>query len=131
MYLVRKLESFVKSKAIMFVKTPLKLRKTIGLVFYQFAHGVSSNNIANRFNVGVFTTLKYVDIVPQVLIFLKKLFSQHIFILPSLHLLAIIDRFFHAHGPPNVCGIIDGSHIPLFKKMDKWVIIAGVDYYCR
>ncbi len=69
MYLVRKLESFVKSKATMFVKTPLKLRKTIGLLLYQFAHGVSSNNIANRFNVGVFTMLKYVDIVPHVLIF--------------------------------------------------------------
>ncbi len=49
MYLVRKLESFVKSKATMFLKTSLKLRKIIGLVLYQFLHGVSSNNIANRF----------------------------------------------------------------------------------
>jgi hypothetical protein len=69
MYLVRKLKSFVKSKVTMFVKTPLKLRKIIGLVLYQFVHGVSSNNIANRFNVGVFTMLKYVDIVLHALIF--------------------------------------------------------------
>jgi hypothetical protein len=42
-----------------------------------------------------------------------------------------MDRFLNAHGLPNVCGIIDGSHIPLFQKMDKWVIIVGVNYHCK
>jgi hypothetical protein len=50
MYLVRKLEPFVKFKVIMFVRAPLKFIKAIGLVLYRFAHGVSANIITNRFN---------------------------------------------------------------------------------
>jgi hypothetical protein len=62
MYMVKKLGPFVKSRAIMFVKAPLEHRKVIGLLLYRFAHGVSANIIANRFNVEVSTMLKYVDI---------------------------------------------------------------------
>ncbi len=50
MYLVGKLKPFVKSKVIMFFKAPLKFIKTIGLVLYWFAHGVSANIITNRLN---------------------------------------------------------------------------------
>jgi hypothetical protein len=32
---------------------------------------------------------------------------------------------------PNVCGIIDGSHIPLSQKPNKRVTIAPIDYNCR
>ncbi len=31
--------------------------------------------------------------------------------------------FFHANGLPNVCGAIDGSHIPLSQEPNKWVTI--------
>ncbi len=75
MYLVRKLEPFVNSRAIMFVRAPLELKKTIGLVLYQFAHGVNANIIVDRFNVGAFTMRKYVDIVVDALIFKDKCFS--------------------------------------------------------
>jgi hypothetical protein len=75
MYLVGELEPFVKSKVTMFVKAPLKLRKAIGLVLYQFAHGVNTNIIVDRFNVGAFTMHKYVDIVVDALIFRDKFFS--------------------------------------------------------
>lgn len=42
MHLVRKLKPFVKPKANMFVRAPLKLRNDIRLVVYRFAHGVNA-----------------------------------------------------------------------------------------
>jgi hypothetical protein len=75
MYLVRELEPFVKSRATMFVRAPLELRKVIGLVLYQFAHGVNANIIVDRFNVGAFTMRKYVDVVVDFLIFRDKFFN--------------------------------------------------------
>ncbi len=68
----------VKSKIIVFVKTPLKLRKTIGLVLYQLAYGVNANFTFDRFNVRVFVMHKYIDIIVDTLIFGDKLFNQYI-----------------------------------------------------
>jgi hypothetical protein len=59
----------------MFVKAPLEPRKVIGLLLYQYAHGVSANIIVDKFNVEVFTMRKYVDIIVNVLISKDKLFS--------------------------------------------------------
>jgi hypothetical protein len=128
MYLVKELEFFVKFRATMFVRAPLEPRKAIGLVLYQFAHGVSANIIANRFNVGAFIVHKYVDIVVDVLISRDKLFSRYIFIHYGPRLLRIMDRFFHACRLPNVSGTIDGSHIALSQKQDKWVTVAPTYY---
>jgi hypothetical protein len=49
MYLVKELKPFVKSKAIMFVKAPLKCKKTIELALYRFVHEVNANIIVNGF----------------------------------------------------------------------------------
>jgi hypothetical protein len=73
-YLVRKLEPFVKFKVTMFDRAPLELRKAIRLVLCRYAHGVNANIIVNRFNVKAYTMCKYVDIVIDVLIFRDKLF---------------------------------------------------------
>jgi hypothetical protein len=100
-------------------------------MLYQFAHGVNANIIADRFNVGVFTMYKYVDIVVDALIFKDKLFNQYIFIPHDLDLLTIMDGIFYAHGLPNVYGTMDRSHIFLSQKLDKKVIIIFVDYYYR
>jgi hypothetical protein len=66
---------------------------------------------------------KYVDIVVNALISKDKLFSRYIFISHGSCLLRIMHGFFHPNGSPNVCGTIDGSHISLSQKLDKWVII--------
>jgi hypothetical protein len=121
MYLVSELEPFVKSRATMFVRAPLEPRKTIRLVLYQFAHGVNANIIANRFNVGASTMCKYVAIVVNALISKDKLFSRNISIPYGPCLRRIMHGFFHACGLPNVCGTIDGSHILLSQKPNKWV----------
>jgi hypothetical protein len=121
--MVSELEPFVKSRATMFVGVPLEPRKAIGLVLYWFAHGVSANIITNRFNVGVSIVCKYVDIVVSALISKDKLFSWYICIPHGPCLLKIMHGFFHACGLPNVCGAIDGSHILLSQKPNKWVTI--------
>jgi hypothetical protein len=100
-------------------------------VLYQYAHGVNVNIIANRFNVGLFTMCKYVDIVVDVLIFQDILFSWYIFIPHDSRLLMIMDGIFYARGLPNVCGTIDRLHILFSWKLDKYVIIIFVDYYHR
>ncbi len=101
------------------------------MVLYQFAHGVSANIIVRRFNVGVFTMCKYVDIVVDALIFKDKLFNQYIFIPHDSRLLMIMDGILYACGLPNVCGAIDRLYILLSQKLDKHVIIIFVDYYYR
>jgi hypothetical protein len=101
----------------MFVKAPLQPRKVIGLLLYQYAHGVNANIIVDQFNVEVFTMCKYVDIVVNALISKDKLFNQYIFISHGPHLLRIMDGFFHACGLPNVFGTIDGSCIPLSQNL--------------
>jgi hypothetical protein len=114
MYLVRELETFVKFRAIMFVRAPLEPIKVIGLVLYWFAHGVSANIIVDRFNVEAFIVHKYVDIVVYVLISKDKLFSQYIFIPCGPHLLRIMDGFFHACGYPMFVALLMGPifHFP-------------------
>jgi hypothetical protein len=72
MYFIRELKLFVKLKAIMFVKIPLRSKKA----------GV--NNIANRFNVGIFNMCKYVDIIVVIVISRDKLFSHFIFMFHDL-----------------------------------------------
>jgi len=42
MHFIRKLKPFVKSKANMIVRAPLKRTNNIGLVVYRFAHGVNA-----------------------------------------------------------------------------------------
>jgi len=130
-YLVRKLEPFVKFKVTMFDRAPLELRKAIRLVLCRYAHGVNANIIVNRFNVKAYTMCKYVDIVIDVLIFRDKLFIRYIFISHSPCLLRIMDEFFHACGLFNVCSTIDESHISLFEKPNKWVIAIPTNYYWK
>ncbi len=74
---------------------------------------------------------KYIDIVIDVLNFRDKLFSRYIFISHGPCLLRIMDEFFHACGLFNVCSAIDGSHISLSQKPNKWVIVMPTNYYCK
>ncbi len=74
---------------------------------------------------------KYVDTVVNALIYRDKLFNRYIVIPHAPPLLRIMDGFFHACGLPNVCGTIDGSHIPLSQKLDKWVIAKPTYYNCK
>jgi hypothetical protein len=100
MYLVKKLEPLVKSKVIVFVKTPLKLRKFIGLVLYWLAYGANANIIVNKFNVEVFIMHKYVDIIVDTLIYGNKFFNQYIlYFIVCTYLGSQIGFFMHVAYP--------------------------------
>jgi tetrahydromethanopterin S-methyltransferase subunit D len=62
---------------------------------------------------------------------MDKLFDQNNFFFHGLHLFKITNGFFYACNLLNVCGVIDGSHIPFFQKLDKNVITIFIDYYYR
>jgi DNA-binding NarL/FixJ family response regulator len=78
MYLVSKLEPYLQSTSIHFVRAPLEIRKTVGIVLYRLAHGITAKIIADRFNVGASTVRKYMRIVLDALVSRDKLFGKYI-----------------------------------------------------
>jgi hypothetical protein len=44
-------------------------------------------------------------------------------------LLHIIQQFEDLTNLPNICGVIDGTHIPLAERQNKRYTIAATDYY--
>jgi hypothetical protein len=80
--------------------------------------------MADRFNVGASTSRKYVAIVYDVLIDKDKLFNKYINIPLGQCLKNIIVHFEHLTGLPNICGVIDGIHIPLVDLPSKKVMLV-------
>jgi hypothetical protein len=78
MYLVSELESYLQSTSIHFVRAPLEIRKTVGIVLYRLAHEITAEIIADRFNVGASTIRKYMRFVLDALVFRDKLFGKYI-----------------------------------------------------
>ena len=113
MYLVSELEPYLQSSSIHFVRAPLEIRKAVGIVLYRLAHGITAEVIADRFNVGASTVRKYMRIVLDALVSRDKLFGKYISVPSGARLDRIIAGFVQSCGLPNVCGSIDGSHIPL------------------
>jgi hypothetical protein len=74
--------------------------------------------------VGALTIKKYVDIVYDVLIDKDKLFNKYINIPSGQCLKDIIAHFEHLKGIPNICGVIDGTHIPLVDLPSKKVMFV-------
>jgi hypothetical protein len=58
-----------------------------------------------------------------------KLFDKYTNILTRDHLLHIIQQFEDFTCLPNICGAIDGTHIPLVERPNRRYIIATIDYY--
>ena len=119
MYLVSKLEPYLQSTSIHFVRTPLEIRKVVGIVLYCLAHGSTAEIIAHRFNIGASTIRKYMRIVLDALVFRDKLFGKYISVSSGAHLDRVIAGYIQSCGLSNVCGSIDGSHIPLQRRSDK------------
>jgi len=106
--------------------------KIVAIVLYMFTHGLSSkrmSHMSNRFDVGAFTIHKYVDIVCDVFCNKEKLFDKYIKISTKDHLLHIIQQFEDHTCLPNICDVIDGTHIPLGERPNRRYTIATIDYY--
>jgi len=78
MYLVFELEPYLRSSLIYFVCTSLEIRKVVGKVLYYLAHGITTEIIRYKFNVGASIIRKYIKIVLYALESRKKLFGKYI-----------------------------------------------------
>jgi len=81
--------------------------------------------------VGASTIKKYVDIVCSVLIDKDNLFGKYTTILLGQHLKDIIVHFENLIGIPNICGTIDGIHIPLVDLPNKKITLVIGDFFNR
>jgi hypothetical protein len=111
--LVLKLTPFLLQVVLNPIRAQLEIRKIVIIVIYQFAHGFNATHMADQFNVGASTIRKYVDILCNVVIDKNKLFSKYINIPLGQCLKDIIACFENFTGALNICGAIDGMHIPL------------------
>jgi hypothetical protein len=94
-------------------------------VLYRFVHGVSQDpHIFYYLYTCGSTVQKYVDIVCDVLTSRNKLFNKCISIPTSVWLEDIIEEFCEIIGLSNICGAIDGTHIPLTDRPNWRVTLA-------
>ena len=63
--------------------------------------------------------------------YLVIIFSHYIVIPSGDHLQGIINDFEELTGLPNICGAIDGTHIPLAERPSKRITLAKSDFYNR
>jgi hypothetical protein len=130
--LVQMLTPYLQSQCINPVRPQLEIRKILALVLYRFAHGVSPNpHISDRLQAGGSTVRKYVDLIYDVLISRDKLFSECISIPIGARLEGIIGEFREITRLPNICGAIDGTHIPLADHPNWRVTLVHGDFFNR
>jgi hypothetical protein len=72
-----------------------------------------------------------VEIVCDVLCNKDKFFDKYIKIPTGDHLLDIIQQFEELTGLPNICGAINGTHIPLDERPNRRYFIPATNYYNR
>jgi hypothetical protein len=129
--LLNMLTPFLRSRCVNQVRPQMEIRKIVACVVYRFAHGHSPEHMADRFKIGASTIRKYVDIVCDILTDKDKLFSNYISIPSEDRLISIISDFEELTGLPNVCGEIDGTHIPLSENPSRRVTLAASDFFNR
>jgi hypothetical protein len=81
------------------------------------------------FNVVASTIRKYVDIMFDARCDQNKLLSKYINSPSSDRLEKVIDYFHDLIGLFNICGAIDGTHIPLASFPNKRVTLATSDFF--
>ncbi len=97
------------------------------------AHGISVTHMIDLFDLEGSTIRKYVDIVCDALCDKNKLFNNYISIPFGQHLQKIIiNRFHDLTVLPNICGAIDGTHIPFTsfsnKRVQQVIFLIGKDF---
>jgi hypothetical protein len=129
--LLNMLTPFLRSMCVNQVRPQMEIRKIVACVIYRFAHGHSPEHMADRFKIGASTIRKYVDIVCDILTDKDKLFSHCISIPSEARLQGIILDFKKLTGLPNICGAIDGTHIPLAESPSRRVTVSASDFFNR
>jgi hypothetical protein len=70
-----------------------------------------------------------VDIVCDVFCNKDKLFEKYVKTPTKDHLLHIIQQFEDLISLPNICGDIDGTHIPIVERLNRRYTIATTSHY--
>ena len=112
--LVLELTPFLQSHARYFVRASIPIRKQVKLVIYRLACSHSCEKMNDLYGCGASTIRKYIDIVCGVLSSWDRgLFTTYMHTPTGDRLHDIMERFRNSTGLLNICGAIDGIHIPL------------------
>jgi hypothetical protein len=128
-YLLQKLTPLICPSTSQFVKTPIPLIKVVKMVLYRLAHGISPKKMYALYSVGASTIRKYTYIVCDVLSNGDKLFSIYVHIPIGDQLFNIIEQFCDITGLQQICGVIDGTHIPLSVKPNNQITFFATNFY--
>jgi hypothetical protein len=118
-YLLQELTPFIYPSATQFVRTPIPLKKAMKMVLYRLAHGISPKRMNALYGISAFIIRKYTYIIYDVLSNGDKLFLIYVHTPTRDQLFNIIERFRDITSLQQICGVIDGTHIPLSEKPNK------------
>jgi hypothetical protein len=125
------LQEFICPFTTQFVRTPILLRKAVKMVLYQLAHAISFEIMSALYNVSAIIIRKYTYNVCDVLSNGDKLFLIYVHIPIGDPLLNILEQFHDIIGLQQICGVIDGTHIPLSVKPNKQITSSTTYFYNR
>ena len=123
---------FLQSHARYFVWAPIPIRKQVKLVIYRLTYGHSCEKINDLYKCGASTIHKYTDIVCGVLSSRNQgLFTTYIHTPIGNRLHDIMERFRNSTQLPNICGAIDGIHIPVARRPRSDLIPMASNFFNR
>jgi hypothetical protein len=131
--LVAELRPFLEPHHEDLINDRLDPRMVVHMVVYRLAHGVGYRPLGDRYGIGLATAWKYVQIVVNILsnATMFPIYERYISNPTGERLQDIINRFQVKTGLPNICGAIDGTHIPLVHKATTKVTLAHSNYFNR
>lgn len=112
-------------------RPPMPIRKQVKLVLYRLAHGISCERMDVLYGCGASTIRKYTKIICRILSSREGLFTTYIHAPTGDRLQDIIDMFRDVTGLPNICGSIDGTHIPLTRRPSSSITPWSSDFFNR
>ena len=126
--LVLELTPFLQSHA----RASILIREQVKLVIYQLACGHSCKKMNDLYGCGASTIRKYTDLVCGILSSRDQgLFTTYIHTPTGDRLHDIIERLRNSKRLPNICGAIDGTHIPLAQQPRSDLTPIASDFFNR
>ncbi|MCO5570659.1 hypothetical protein L7F22_024386 [Adiantum nelumboides] len=124
------IEPFLPSHdTIQFVRSPITSDLALACVLWHFAHGNTTRVIAEIFGISCSTIRKYTEVIVEILCS-RRMLARHGILIPSGgRLQRIMAEFEALTSLPNMCGVVDGSHIRLHRLPDEYETPSH--YVCR
>jgi hypothetical protein len=110
-------------------KDVVLVQKAVIMVFHKLFHAKINRNVRIMFGIEKTTILKYLMVICNTSADKDKLYPQFIVIPTGIKLKDIIRGFHYITKLPQICGVIDGSHVKLYSKPPTKYTPAN--YWCR